>query len=170
MLYGGQTALEWSKLIAERYVEYYAHQRNFRSCIFRLSTVYAPPSDGNVPNFVGHYANAINKGERIRLPGEGAPRRDLLHVDDLSRACSAFIGSVIRHGMYNLGGGTANALSLRELLNKMEEVSGLQAVVDEEAPLPAPVPVNYVSDLTLVKQELDWSPETGLDDGLKTLF
>jgi CDP-paratose 2-epimerase len=72
--------------------------------------------------------------------------------------------------MYNLGGGTANALSLRELLNKMEEVSGLQAVVDEEAPLPAPVPVNYVSDLTLVKQELDWSPETGLDDGLKTLF
>src|SRR5829696_9617905 len=25
-LYAGQSALEWSKLIAERYVEYYAHQ------------------------------------------------------------------------------------------------------------------------------------------------
>ena len=40
-VYSGQSALEWSKLIAERYVEFYAHQRNFRSCIFRLSTVYA---------------------------------------------------------------------------------------------------------------------------------
>jgi CDP-paratose 2-epimerase len=169
-LYAGQSALEWSKLIAERYVEYYAHQRNFRSCVFRLSTVYAPVSEGNLPNFVGHYADAINKGERLRLPGGGTPRRDLLHVDDLSHACNAFVDSVIRHGIYNLGGGSANALSLRELLAKMEEVSGLQAVIDEEDPLPAPVPMNYVSDLTLVKRELDWSPEVSLDEGLKTLF
>ncbi len=41
-LFSGQTALEWSKLIAEKYVEFYAHQNRFRSCIFRLSTVYAP--------------------------------------------------------------------------------------------------------------------------------
>ena len=34
-MYSGQSALEWSKLIAERYVEYYAHQIGFRSCIFR---------------------------------------------------------------------------------------------------------------------------------------
>src|SRR5436305_10197706 len=64
-LYSGQSPLEWSKLIAERYVEYYAHTRNFRSCIFRLSTVYAPSSDGNRPNFVSHYADAINRGEPI---------------------------------------------------------------------------------------------------------
>jgi CDP-paratose 2-epimerase len=169
-LYAGQSALEWSKLIAERYVEYYANQRNFRSCIFRLSTVYAPASEGNVPNFVGHYADALDKGERLRLPASGAPRRDLLHVDDFSRACSAFVASVIRHGLYNLGGGSANALSLREMLEKMEEVSGLQGVIDEENPAPSPVPMNYVSDLTLIKQELDWKPVVGLDEGLKTLF
>ena len=62
-LYSGQAPLEWSKLIAERYVEYYAHSRRFRSCIFRMSTVYAPMSDDNIPNFVTHYADAINKGE-----------------------------------------------------------------------------------------------------------
>jgi nucleoside-diphosphate-sugar epimerase len=36
--YSGQTALEWSKLIGERYVEYYARQRGVRVCIFRMST------------------------------------------------------------------------------------------------------------------------------------
>jgi nucleoside-diphosphate-sugar epimerase len=169
-LYNGQSALEWSKLIAERYVEFYANQNNFRSCIFRLSTVYAPRSEGNTPNFVSHYVDAINTGEPLPLPANGTPRRDLLHVDDFARACAAFAGSVIRHGLYNLGGGAENALSLRELITKMEEISGLQVVIDEETPTPAPVPMNYVSDLTLVKQELDWKPEINLDEGLKTLF
>jgi nucleoside-diphosphate-sugar epimerase len=168
--YADQSPLEWSKLIAERYVEYYANARGFRSCIFRLSTVYAPASDGNTPNFVGHFANAINKGERLRLPGGGGPRRDVLHVDDLASACSAFSESIIRHGLYNLGGGPQNALSLRELVTRMEEVSGLQAVIDEENPLPDPVPMNYVTDLGLISHELGWRPEVGLGHGLKTLF
>ena len=168
--FNGQSALEWSKLIAERYVEFYANQNNFRSCIFRLSTVYAPASKGNTPNFVSHYIEAINQGEPLRLPANGTPRRDFLAVEDFAVACDAFIDSVIRHGLYNLGGGAENALSLRELITKMEEISGLQAVVDEENPTPAPVPMNYISDLTLVKQELDWKPEIGLDEGLKGLF
>lgn len=169
-LYADQSPLEWSKLIAERYVEYYAHARKFRSCIFRLSTVYAPPSENNTPNFVGHYANAINFGERLQLTGDGNARRDLMHVDDFSRACSAFCESIIRHGLYNLGGGAANALTLRELVAKLEEVSDLQAIIDEENPLPDPVPLDYVSNLNLVSQELGWQPEIKLDQGLRTLF
>lgn len=169
-IYSGQSALEWSKIIAEKYVEFYAHQRNFRSCIFRLSTIYARKSKGNTPNFVTHYADAINFGERLRLPANGNPRRDLLHVQDLARACEAFTDSVIRHGTYNLGGGAKYALTLRELVAKLEEVSGLQALIDEENALPAPVPMHYVSDLSLITQELDWKPEISLEDGLKTLF
>jgi nucleoside-diphosphate-sugar epimerase len=169
-LYSGQSVLEWSKLIAERYVEYYAHQNGFRACIFRMSTVYAPPSEGNEPNFVGHYADAINKGVRIRLPGGGRPRRDLLHVNDLSAACSAFADSVIRHGTYNLGGGRENALTLTELVVKMEEASGLQAIVDTDNPLDDPIPFNYVSDLSTIDRELGWRPQISLDRGLRTLF
>jgi len=168
--YTGQSSLEWSKLIAERYVEYYAHTKKFRSCIFRLSTVYAPRTEGNTPNFVGHYVRAINMGEPLSLPANGIPKRDLLHVDDLSLACSAFIESIIRHGIYNLGGGSRNAGTLRELIAKMEEVSGLQAVIDEDNPLPAPIPMNYVTDIKLVAQELGWKPEIGLAEGLKMLF
>lgn len=169
-LYAGQSALEWSKLIAERYVEYYANNIGFRSCIFRLSTVYAPLSEGNEPNFVGHYADAINKGERIRMPGNGAAVRDLLHVDDFSAACTAFSDSVIRHGLYNLGGGSDNAASMSDLIAKLEEVSGLQAIVDSKLDGPTPIPLKYVSDLTLVQQELDWKPLIPLEAGLKSLF
>jgi len=168
-LYAGQSALEWSKLIAERYVEYYAHQRRFRSCIFRMSTIYAPLSEGNTPNFVTYYADAINKGEPIRLPDGGRPRRDLLEVGDFSAACRAFVDSGLRHGLYNIGGGPRNAIELRGLVAKLEELSGLQAVIDEE-PLPAPIPRNYVTDLGLITRELGWQPEIDLETGLKDLF
>jgi CDP-paratose 2-epimerase len=169
-LYSGQSALEWSKLIAERYVEFYAHHNRFRACTFRLSTVYAANSPHNTPNFVTAYAEALNTGEPLRLPAGGAPIRDFLHVEDFARACEAFADSFIRHGLYNLGGGRANALSLRELIGEMEEVSGLQAVIDETSAAPAPVPMNYVTDLTLVTQELEWKPQIGLKEGLKKLF
>jgi nucleoside-diphosphate-sugar epimerase len=169
-IYSGQSTLEWSKLIAERYVEFYAHQNGFRACIFRLSNVYAPKSEGNTPSFTGALADAINKGERIRLPGGGRPIRDHLHVDDLSKACEAFVDSAIRHGLYNVGGGAENAASIDALVEQMEEVSGLQAVIDREHCLPDPVPFRYVSSLRRVNQELGWKPLIDLRAGIETLF
>src|ERR1043165_1428913 len=60
--YCGQSALEWSKLIAEHYINYYAQELNLRSCIFRLSTVYARPSEDNESGFVTHYVESVKRG------------------------------------------------------------------------------------------------------------
>ncbi len=167
--YQNHSALEWSKLIAERYVEYYATQRNFRSCIFRLSNVYARPSEGNENGFVTHYVEAVKRGWPLRLPLEGQPVRDILHVDDFSRACRAFIDSNRTRGLYNLGGGRTNAVSLRELVERVGRMIELVPQIDE-ASGPRPVPFNYVSDLSLVRSELGWQPMIGVDEGLRYLL
>jgi nucleoside-diphosphate-sugar epimerase len=164
------TALEWSKLIAEKYIQFYAARNGFRSCIFRLSTVYARPSEGNANGFVTHYVESVKRGWPIRLPLDGLPVRDILHVEDFARACQAFIDSPVSHGLYNLGGGTANALSLREIVDRVADVIQCSPVIDETAELPAPVPLNYVSDLTLVRAELNWQPEISTTDGLRSLI
>ena len=168
--YENQSALEWSKLIAERYVEYYASARNFRSCIFRLSTVYARPSDGNENGFVTHYVEAIKRGWPLRLPLDGKPVRDILHVDDFSSACRAFIGSTVTRGLYNLGGGRENALSLREIIDKVAEIIQCNPVIDDDNPLPNPVPLNYVSDLTRIRKDLGWQPQIGIEEGIRSLL
>jgi len=168
--YANHSALEWSKLIAEKYVEYYAAQLNFRSCIFRLSNVYARPSEGNDSGFVTHYVESVKRGWTIRLPLEGKPVRDLLHVDDFSRACRMFIDSEIPHGLYNLGGGRENALALREIIDKVGAMIECPPVIDESNPLPAPVPLNYISDLALIQAELGWQPQTGIEEGLRSLL
>ena len=168
--YANHSALEWSKLIAEKYIQYYAAQRGFRSCIFRLSTVYARSSEGNVNGFVTHYVEAVKRGWPIRLPVEGKPVRDVLHVEDFARACQAFIDSPIQHGLYNLGGGRDNAISLREIIDKTAEMIQCNPVFDAEHPLPQPVPLNYISDLTRIKQDLGWEPQIGIEEGLRSLI
>jgi CDP-paratose 2-epimerase len=168
--YCGQTALEWSKLLGEHYISYYAPQRDVRSCIFRLSNVYARPTEENEPGFVTHYVESVKRGWPIGLPLGGAPVRDILHVDDFSRACRAFIDSDRRSGLYNLGGGRKNSLSLREIVERVGRMIEREPVIDRDARVPPPVPVNYISDLSRVRGELNWEPKVGVEDGLRSLL
>ncbi|MEO8436608.1 MAG: NAD-dependent epimerase/dehydratase family protein [Pyrinomonadaceae bacterium] len=168
--YRGQTGLEWSKLAGERYVDYYAGQQGFRACVFRLSTTYARPSEGNEYGFVTSYVEAVKRGWPIRLPLDGTPVRDILHVNDFSLACRAFIDSSRVSGLYNLGGGPGNAASLREIIERIAGIIQCNPVIDEDAALPAPVPLNYVSDLTRIQAELGWAPSISIDEGLRSLI
>jgi nucleoside-diphosphate-sugar epimerase len=168
--YLGQSALEWSKLIGERYVEYWARQRNVRTCIFRMSNVYARPSSGNESGFVTHYVESVKRGLPIRLPLGGSPVRDILHVDDFSRACRAFIDSSHVYGLYNLGGGKQNAARLLDLVTMVGNLIQLKPNLVDDETLPPPVPVNYVSDLTRVREQLGWQPEIGIEEGLLSLL
>jgi nucleoside-diphosphate-sugar epimerase len=168
--YCGQSALEWSKLMGERYVDFYATEMGLRACIFRMSTIYARPSEGNEPNFVTHYVESVKRGLPLRFPLEGRPVRDILHVDDFSRACKLFIDSSLARGLYNIGGGRRNALSLREICERVGRMIELVPNIDETAHLPAPVPLDYITDLARIVKELGWRPEIGVEEGLKSLL
>ncbi|HKZ81466.1 MAG TPA: NAD-dependent epimerase/dehydratase family protein [Pyrinomonadaceae bacterium] len=168
--YCGQSALEWSKLIGERYIEYYARERDVRACIFRLSAVYARPSEGNEYGFVTHYVESVKHRWPIKLPLEGRPVRDILHVDDFCRACQAFVLSSRSFGLYNLGGGKNNSASLREIVEKVGRLIELRPIVEDSLSLPAGVPLTYISDLGHVQEELDWQPQVGIEAGLQSLL
>jgi len=167
--YAGQSAFEWSKLIGERYVEYYAKQNDFRACIFRMSTVFARPSEGNDFGFVTHYVDSIKNRQAIRLPAGVDPVRDILYIDDFSRACRTFMNRSIPFGLYNIGGGRLNAVSLRGIIEKVSKMIEIEPVIEEDPRLPA-VPLRYVSDLTRINSELDWRPQIGVDVGLRAIL
>ena len=168
--YCGQSALEWSKLLGEKYVEYYAAQQQVRACIFRMSAVYARPTSGNENGFVTHYVESIKHRWPIRLPAGVDPVRDILFVDDFSRACESFIESARQFGLYNLGGGRTNAASLREIIRMIGEMIRVDPVIEDVPDAPAPVPLNYVSDLSHIRTELRWQPLTTIEDGLRNLI
>jgi nucleoside-diphosphate-sugar epimerase len=168
--YCGQSAFEWSKLIGERYVEYYARQKNIRACIFRLSTVFARPSEGNTPGIVTHYVESIKRRTPIRLPAAADPVRDILYVDDFSRACRSFMDSSLDFALYNLGGGRMNEVSLRDIIKRVSSMIEIEPVIQEDPSIPLPVPLRYVSDITKIDNELGWRPRVGVDVGLRVLI
>ena len=168
--YSGHTAFEWSKLLGEKYVEYYARQREFRACIFRMSTIFARPSEGNDYGFVTHYVESIKHRRPIRLAAGVDPIRDILYVDDLSRACRAFMDSSVGFGLYNIGGGRLNAVSLRGIIERVGKMIEIEPLIEDDRRLRSPVPLRYVSDLTRITEDLDWRPQIGVDDGLRVLL
>jgi CDP-paratose 2-epimerase len=168
--YCGQSAFEWSKLIGEQYVEYYARTLKLRACIFRLSTIFARTSPDNAPGIVTHFVESIKHRTPIRLPAGADPVRDILYVDDLSRACRSFIGSSLEFGLYNLGGGPLNAVSLRDILKRVGAMIDIEPVIEEDPAMPVPVPLRYVSDITRADNELGWRPWIGIDDGLRVIL
>ena len=42
-------------------------------------------------------------------------------------------------------------------------------IVNDET-LPHPVPFNYVSDLSRIREQLGWQPEIGIEEGLRSLL
>jgi nucleoside-diphosphate-sugar epimerase len=168
--YCGQSAFEWSKLMGERYVEYYARARNLRACIFRLSTIFARPTADNTPGIITHYVESVKRRVPIRLPAGVDPVRDILYVDDFARACSAFIDSTVQFGRYNLGGGRLNTVSLRDLLKRIGALIDIEPIVQDDPAMPAPVPLRSVSDTTRVEKELNWRPQIGIDHGLGVIL
>jgi nucleoside-diphosphate-sugar epimerase len=164
------SAFELSKLIGERYVEYYARQRGIRACIFRMSAIFARPTDGNESGFVTHYVESVKHRWPIRLPAGADPVRDILHVDDFSRACRSFIDSEQEFGLYNLGGGRLNAVSVRDIIGKVGSMLEIEPVIEDVPNMPVPVPLRYVSDLTRIENEMRWKPQIGIDHGLRVTF
>jgi nucleoside-diphosphate-sugar epimerase len=164
------SAFELSKLIGEQYVQYYAKQRGIRACIFRMSAIFARPTEGNESGFVTHYVESVKHRWPIRLPAGVNPVRDILYVDDFSRACRSFIHSKREFGLYNIGGGYLNTVSVRDIIGKVGTMLEIEPVIEEDPNMPAPVPLRYVSDVTRIKTELNWQPQIGIDHGLRVTF
>jgi nucleoside-diphosphate-sugar epimerase len=112
----------------------------------------------------------VKHREPIRLPAGVDPVRDIMYVDDFSRACGAFFNSKLEFGLYNLGGGHMNAVSLRDILKRVGAMIEIEPVIQEDPNMPVPVPLRYVSDTTRAIDDLGWRPWIGIDDGLRTLL
>jgi CDP-paratose 2-epimerase len=159
-----------SKGAADQYVLDYARSFSLPTCVLRMSCIYGPRQLGTEDQgWVAHFLIRALSGEPITIYGDGRQVRDILFVDDAVEAyLSAFrrIGGVTGRA-FNLGGGAANAVSLLQLLKRIEQVTGSRPTV-EFADWRAGDQRYYVSDTARARRELglpeprDW--RTGVGD------
>jgi CDP-paratose 2-epimerase len=160
-----------SKGAADQYVHDYARVAGLRTVVLRMSCIYGPRQFGTEDQgWIAHFLLQAGRGEPITIYGDGHQVRDALYVGD---AVAAWIGALdaierVSGEVFNLGGGPASALSLRELLAWIAERHGARPEVRMDAWRPGDQPW-YVSDTRKIAGALGWAPRTTLDLGLRAL-
>jgi CDP-paratose 2-epimerase len=160
-----------SKGVADQYVLDYARVYGLRTAVFRMSCLYGPRQFGTEDQgWVAHFLISALGGRPITIYGDGYQVRDVLYVDDVVRAYLSALDRIgeVTGRAFNLGGGPRNTLSLRELLQLIEEITGIVPDVRYDDWRPGDQPW-YVSDTAAAERALNWRAEVSVRDGLARL-
>jgi len=131
----------------------------------RIFNTYGPrmrPDDGRVvPTFI---TQAL-RGDNLTIYGDGEQTRSFCYVDDLIEG----LVSLMRidhpeHDVYNIG--KENERTIKELANEVLDLTDSESKIVYES-LPEDDPSQRRPDITRAKEELNWTPQISLRDGLK---
>jgi CDP-paratose 2-epimerase len=160
-----------SKGVADQYVLDYAKSFGIPAAVLRMSCIYGPRQFGTEDQgWVAHFLISALAGRRITIYGSGRQVRDICEVSDAVaayRLVMAQIGALSGRA-FNLGGGPANAVSLRQVLAEIERITGERPDVSFGEWRPGDQPW-FVADTTALLAETGWSPKVGWKHGLRRL-
>ena len=161
-----------SKGAADQYVRDYARIYGLPTVVFRMSCVAGPRQFGNEDQgWLAHFLYSALLGNRITIYGSGMQVRDVLYIGDLLRAFESAREhiSVTRGQVYNIGGGPSNTVSLLELIDMVEEMTGVRLECDRHDIRPGDQPV-YVSNHSRFMSHTGWQPQVGVQAVIEKIY
>jgi CDP-paratose 2-epimerase len=160
-----------SKGTADQYVRDYARVFGMRTAVLRMSCIYGPRQFGTEDQgWIAHFLIRALRGEPITIYGDGCQVRDALFVEDAVAAWLAVLDNIdaVSGRIFNLGGGPANTISLRELIAMIGALRGEAPQIAYDAWRPGDQPW-YVSDIRALTNALGWEPRVNFREGLARL-
>lgn len=153
-----------TKVSGELLGHVYSHLYGIRFLALRFFTVYGPRQR---PDLAIHkFARKMLAGEPIPVFGDGTTRRDYTYVDDIVggiRAALEYDDSP--YEVINLGNN--RTVSLREMIEGLEEALGVEARIERLPAQPGDVPQTW-ADVSKAERLLGYRPTTDFRDGLRS--
>ncbi|MBB4634567.1 SDR family NAD(P)-dependent oxidoreductase [Longimicrobium terrae] len=160
-----------SKGAADQYVHDYARIYGLPTIVFRMSCIYGTRQFGTEDQgWVAHFGRALYGREPITVYGDGCQVRDVLWIDDLVEAMRLAVGKIhsVSGQVFNVGGGAANAVTVRGVIERLSEITGRTVPVHTADWRPGDQRI-YVSDSAKMERVLGWKPRTSWKAGLEKL-
>ena len=160
-----------SKGAADQYVRDYARSYGMKTCVFRMSCIYGPHQFGTEDQgWVAHFLIRALNHEPITIYGDGKQVRDILYVEDLVNAFLLAAQNIetVSGQAFNIGGGTSNTISLRELLRMIAGLEAREPRIDR-GPWRTGDQKYYVSDIRRFHELTGWMPAVNPLDGVRML-
>ena len=162
---GPRACYDEGKRAAETLFFDYNRQHKLKIRVARIFNTYGPRmaiGDGRV---VSNFIVQALKADNITIYGDGSQTRSFCYVDDL---VEGFIRMMDKTedlvGPINLG--NPGEFTILELAEKVIAQTGSKSKLVFE-PLPQDDPKQRQPDITKAKQELNWEPKVGLEEGLE---
>jgi len=164
-LIGPRSLYGTTKLCSELIIQEYAELYDIQAVINRCGLISGPWQMGKIDQGVIMLwiLNQILKRDLtyIGYGGEGKQVRDVLHIEDLCRLIEIQITDLhlYKGEIYNVGGGIVNSISLFELTEMCEEITGNRIKISK---IPDTRPndlIWYITDSTKIMKKSGWTPQ-----------
>ena len=153
-----------SKLAFENALTGYYHGFGIESVSLRYFNAYGP-RDEQVPRTraVPIWIKAIWEGKPVPLYWKGRQKRDYVYVSDVAEAHLAAFGL---SGLHFINIGSGRGITMKDLLNTLEKLTGKRALVVEKGERLGDPPI-LVADISKAKRLMNWYPKVDFEEGLK---
>jgi GDP-L-fucose synthase len=162
-----------AKIAGLKLCEMYQRQYGKRFVSAMPTNLYGPfdnfhPMNSHViPGMMRRFHEAKARGDAtVSVWGTGAPKREFLHVDDLSEALVVLMQKYEDPQTINVG--TGQECTISELAETMKDITGYRGKVAFDRDKPDGTPRIVMDSGRMLA--LGWKPKHGLKDGLKQTY
>lgn len=177
LLLDGHSPYGCSKLAADQYVRDYHRIYGIPTVVFRHSSMYGGRQFATYDQgWIGWFCMkalemADPKAPSFTISGSGKQVRDVLHAEDLICVYLSAVEHIDIAGgqIYNIGGGTGNSLSLLELFDELEQLTGNKMRFTHLEWRPGDQKV-FIADIRKAQRDLNWYPLVKKEDGIRRML
>ena len=173
-LESSNSAYAVAKIAGMRMCQAYREQYGFNAISLMPTNLYGPNdsfdvNNGHVlPSLIAKFHNGLSydKNSVIKLWGDGSPKREFLHVDDLAEAC--YVCMQRYDNVQHINVGTGIDVTIKELAELIVDVVGYEKDYQWDIDKPNGTP-RKVLNVDRIKS-LDWQPIISLREGVESTY
>lgn len=162
-----------AKIAGIKMCQSYFKQYNFNAFSLMPTNLYGPNDNFGLlnshvlPALINRFHHAKSKKEStVVCWGDGSPRREFLHVDDLAEACYASMLNYHEGDFINVG--TGEDITIKELALTISEIVGYNGEIIWDTSKPNGTP-RKVLNVDKIKS-LGWEPKISLQQGIEQTY
>ncbi len=150
-----------SKKASETICRSYAVTFGIKTTCLRFFTVYGPRGRPDMAPYL--FTQAILKGEKIRVFGDGKSSRDYTYIKDIVFGIIAALENEYDFEIINLG--NSQPIMLEDFISEIEKATGKKAKKEYVDMPKGDVPKTF-ADITKAKKLLGYEPKTDIRKGI----
>ena len=173
-LEGSNDAYAIAKIAGIKMCQAYRKQYGFNAISVMPTNLYGPNDNFDInyghvlPSLLAKFDGSLEKSKHwvVKLWGDGSPKREFLHVDDLAEALVVCMDKYDSDDIINIG--TGEDVTIKELAETIVDVVGYENDYEWDTSKPNGTP-RKVLNVDKMKS-LGWEPKISLRDGIESTY